>query len=165
MPEHRAHAILVPLFNTEQSLLERMATFTRVIAAFLSASGAVAINLGGAHATHEATFFVDIASIEEPLPAMLMIWNGISVAKDGDRVSLLSLGMAQLDLPDLLLTAPATAVNGALECMFDLLAYIASRAAPLPEGDTIGVRADDRHTVRYEPSPLADGTDVWCVDL
>jgi hypothetical protein len=111
VPEHRAHAILVPLFNTEQSLLERMATFTRVIAAFLSASGAVAINLGGAHATHEATFFVDIASIEEPLPAMLMIWNGISVAKDGDRVSLLSLGMAQLDLPDLLLTAPATAVN------------------------------------------------------
>ncbi|MDQ6926260.1 MAG: DUF4261 domain-containing protein, partial [Candidatus Eremiobacteraeota bacterium] len=80
-------------------------------------------------------------------------------------ISLLSLGMSRLALPNLLLTAPATDLKAALEFMFDLLAYVTTRGAPLPEGDTVGTSADERIKVRYQPSPTGDGMPVWCVDL
>lgn len=184
LPQHRAHVVVVPVAKEKPPLgrlsaftrrvllnekprppLDRLITFTRVVAAIVSASEAVGVYVGAAHATHDAGFFVDIASSEEALPAMLMVWNGVSVAKDGDRISLLSLGMSQLELPNLLLTAPMTDVNDALASMFDFLAYVTSRDAPLPAGDTIGRTADERIKVRYQPSPVGDGTDVWCVDL
>ncbi len=185
LPEHRAHLVVVLLDNQKRPPLERLIAltrrtllkkksrppvdrliaFTRAMAAVASASGSVAVYLGDAHATHDARFFVDIASTEEPLPAMLTLWNGVSVAQEGDRISLFSLGMAQLALPNLLLTAPATDVNGGLAYMFDLLAYVTLRGAALPAGDTIGSSADERIKVRYQPSPVDGEPDVWRVDL
>ncbi len=184
LPEHRAHLVVVLLSKeqgpppnrliaftrriglnkTKRPPLDALIAFTRVVAAIVSASGSLGVYLGAAHATHDARFFVDLASTPEPLPTMLMLWNGVSVAKEDDRVSLLSLGMSQLELPNLLLTAPATDVNDALAYMFDLLAYVTSRGAALPEGDTIGGSADERIEIRYQPSPVVGDADVWRVD-
>lgn len=185
LPEHRAHVVVVmidaekrPPFarltafahrvlrnEKTRSALDRLIAFTRVVAAVAAAGEAVGVYLGRANATHAPRFFIDIASAEDPLPSMLMVWNGVSIAKEGDRISVLSLGMSQFELPNLLLTAPAVAATDALERMFDLLAYVTSRGAALPAGDTVGSTADERITVRYEPSPIDDAAQVWRVDL
>ena len=165
LPEHRAHVIVARLSNEPRPSVERLSAYTRVVAAVAAASGAVAVYLGDANATHDARFFVDIASSDTPLPGMLMLWNGISIANEGKRLSLLSLGMSQLELPDLLVTAPAKKANDALAYMFDLLAYVTLRGAPLREGDTVGMSLFDRRKVRYERSPIDAASRVWRVDL
>ena len=78
---------------------------------------------------------------------------------------MLSLGMAQLDLPDLLLIAPESPDNATLETSFDLLAYTARNGKALPEGDTIGRNADERLPVHYVPSPIDSNVKVWRVEL
>lgn len=165
LPEHHAHLVVVLQHDEKRPALELMIEFTRVVAAVASAAEAAAVYLGDAHATHDAGFYIDVASTEEPLPEMLMLWNGVSVAKEGERVSLLSLGMSQLALPDLLLTAPAADANRAFEYLFDLLAYIAHRGEALPEGDTIGGSDEERIEIKYQPSPVDDEAEVWRVDL
>lgn len=96
----------------------------------------------------------------------IMLWTGVSIAHEADgRLSMLSTGMAQLNLPDLLLVAPASESDAALEVFFDLLGYVADLGTPLPEGDTVGRTADERLPVRYVPSPIDPGTRVWRVEL
>jgi hypothetical protein len=63
------------------------------------------------------------------------------------------------------LVAPKSAGKDALATFFDLLAYLAERGEPLPEGDTVGRSADERLPVRYVPSPIDPGKTVWRVEL
>ena len=48
------------------------------------------------------------------------------------RLSLLSPGMKQFELPDLLLIAPSRKADEALPMFYDLLDYVISRGRPLP---------------------------------
>lgn len=93
-----------------------------------------------------------------------MLWTGVSVARRRGRLSLLSLGMGQLNLPDLLLLAPPSG-NATLETFFDLLAYLANRGTAMPEGDTVGRTAEERLKVHYVDSPVNPGKIVWRVEL
>lgn len=96
----------------------------------------------------------------------MMIWTGVSIVRDGEsRVSLLSLGMKQLNLPDLLLTAPRGNLQSVVATFFDLLAYVAGRGKPLPEGDTVGRSEGERLPVHYVQSPTQPSEQVWRVDL
>jgi hypothetical protein len=95
-----------------------------------------------------------------------MLWSGVSVARQKDgRLSLLSLGMKQLNLPDLLLIGGPSGANAAMATMFDLLAYVAQRGAALPDGDTVGRSAHEKLPVRYVSSPLDSTKKVWRVEL
>ena len=95
-----------------------------------------------------------------------MLWNGLGVARDEEgNLQLLSLGMQQLDLPDLLLIAPGDQAGRALETFFDLLAFIAQRGEALPEGDTVGLSQDQQMPVEYIPSPLDPEKKVWRINL
>lgn len=105
-----------------------------------------------------------MASAEPPLPELLMLWNGVAVAGNADRVRMLSLGMAQLGLPNVEVTAPA-ARPGVLAEMFEILADFTSHGSALPMGDTFETKAGRRILVGYEPSPLGDGSQVWRIDL
>jgi hypothetical protein len=122
--------------------------------------------LGQRWATHDPAFFISVAQ-DPALASRIMLWTGVSIASEADgRLSLLSLGMQQLDPPDLLLVAAqSTGGNGALATFFDLLAYVAQRGKPLPEGDTVGRNAEERLPVRYVPSPLEPSKKVWRVEL
>jgi hypothetical protein len=96
----------------------------------------------------------------------MMLWTGISIAREPDgRLSMLSLGMRQLDLPDLLLVVAEPSEDTALETFFDLLSYVASRGEPLPEGDTVGRTADEKLPVHYVESPIDSGERVWRVEV
>jgi hypothetical protein len=100
------------------------------------------------------------------LMSRILLWSGVSVARESDgRLSLLSLGMKQLNLPNLLLVSGKSSASIALQTMFDLLAYVAERGAAIPAGDTVGRTADEKLPVRYVQSPIEPAAKVWRVEL
>lgn len=161
LPPHEAH--LVVTLQSAKPALESLLTFTSVLAAIAEASPAVGIYCGNAGATHDPDFFIDLAR-EGSVDTGVMLWNGVSLAQEPDgRVSLLSLGMKQLELPDLWLIAPRE--SEPLEWFFNLLSYVASEGEPIPDGDTIGRTEDEKIPVRYVPSPIDDTTKVARIEI
>jgi hypothetical protein len=77
---------------------------------------------------------------------------------------LLSVGMKQLGLPDLLLEAPEADAQ-VLEFFYDLLAYVTRRGKKLPEDDKVGRTEKERLKVRYMKSPIDPSAEVWTVRL
>jgi hypothetical protein len=139
-----------------------LARHTKVVAAVTKASKAVGVYEGNAGATHAPDFYVSVAA-DATWPTML--WNGVSLVRTSERLELLSLGMGQLDLPDLLLVTPASMGNEALGFFFDLLAYVASRGTRIPEGETVGRDETEKLTVHYVPSPINEGFEVARVSM
>ena len=165
LPPHIAHLIVTFHGGSNTSVLEGLSRFTSVLAAVTKTSDAVGVYWGDAGATHDSEFFTSIAAKEEVV-AKLTLWSGVSIAREKDgRLSFLSLGMNQLNLPDLLLVAGESSANVAVETMYDLLAYVAQRGEALPDGDTIGRSDDQRLPVRYVKSPLDAKKKVWRVEL
>ena len=164
LPPHKAH-LVVTAQGSGGTAVDALAAFTSIVAAVAEASPAVGVYAGSAGATHDPKFFRDVAR-EHDASTLLMLWSGVSIARaEGGRVELLSLGMKQLELPDLLLVVPAGKGDEALPMLYDLLAYLVSRGAPLPEGDTVGRTAAERLPVHYVPSPIDPKVKVWRVEL
>ncbi|MCM3872451.1 MAG: DUF4261 domain-containing protein [Pyrinomonadaceae bacterium] len=163
LPVHKAH--LVVSLRDVDGTLETLTQFTSLVAAVTEVSPAVGIYWGAAGATHDPKFFVSIVREGEgALP--IMLWIGLSVAREKDgRRSLLSRGMKQLNLPDLLLLAPKSAGTEVLTTFWDFLNYLAEFGKPLPEGDTIGRSETERLPVHYVPSPIDPSIKVWRVEL
>ena len=165
LPPHRAHLVVTFQAATGSPPVVHLSRFTSLVAAVTKASPSVGVYWGSAGVTHDPEFFTSVAS-DQDLFARLMLWSGVSVARESDgRLSLLSLGMKQLDLPDLLLVAGKSSQDAALETMFLLLAYLAERGEALPEGDTVGRTDDEMLPVRYVTSPVDPSTKVWRVEL
>ncbi len=161
LASHDAHLVVVSASPTA-SPVQRLLQHTRVVAALAKASHATGIYEGNAHATHDPAFYVDVVSRGD-LP--LMLWNGVSVAKTPDTIELLTLGMSQLGLPDLLLVAPSGHGSDALLFAFDLLGYVLSREGPIPEGETVGRSAREKLPVTYVSSPVDPAVRVMKVEL
>jgi hypothetical protein len=165
LPPHNAHLLVTFHATTESPPVVRLSRFTSLLAAVAKASPAVGVYWGNAGATHDSEFFLSVASDQGIVPRM-MLWSGVSISceKDG-RLSLLSLGMEQLNLPNLLLVAGEDSGSVAIETMYDLLSYVAERGEPLPEGDTVGRTNDERLRVHYVRSPIDSKKKVWRVEL
>jgi hypothetical protein len=165
LPAHKAHLIVALSDASGGRKIDVLSRFTSLLAAVAQSSPAVGIYWGDARATHDPKFFVKLAAKPDPL-SRLLLWTGVSMAREKDgRLSLLSLGMEQLGLPDLLLVAPKEDGNAAMAAFFDFLEVIAREGKPLPEGDTIGRSAEERLRVHYVPSPIDTGKKVWRVEL
>ena len=165
LPEHSAHLIVAAPFSDSRPAVDRLSRFTSLLASVVKSSDAVGVYWGNAGATHDPEFFVSVARDRE-VAARIMLWTGLSIAREEDgRLSLLSLGMKQLALPDLLLIASNSAEDDALETFFSFLAYIADRGVPLPEGDTFGRTAEERLPVCYIDSFINPGEKVWRVEI
>ncbi len=159
LPEHRAHLVVVRQ-GPESNKVEELAAFTRVVAVIVRATGAVGVYWGEGGATHHPEFVMNIAQSELPLP----IWVGLSVAKTKKGFELLSIGMAQLGLPNLLLRAPDLG-GPTLEFFYDLLAYAARRGSAFAEGETVGRDEHERLPVTHEKSPVVANEQVWAVTI
>jgi hypothetical protein len=165
LPKHQAHAIVTLKDANTASMVDTLSLFTSLLAAVTEASEAVGVYWGEAGATHDPKFFLDTAE-DHDVSSRIMLWTGVSVAHEKDgRLSLLSTGMKQLNLPDLLLIAPKSAGNAALGTFYDFLSYSAEFGKPLPEGDTIGRTADERLPIHYVTSPIDPKVKVWRVEL
>jgi len=162
---HTAHLIVTLTDPATVSTTDKLARLTWVLAAVAKVTNAVGIYWGDAGATHDPKFFIRVAKDTE-LAARLMLWTGVSAVRKPDGgISLLSTGMKQLGLPELLLEAPKKSAGQALETFFNLLTYVAKRGKALPEGDTVGRTADERLPVHYVPSPADPQEKVWRVEL
>ncbi len=162
---HKAHLIVTQRGGGSLNSVESLSLFTSLLAAVAKASSTVGVYWGNAGATHDTEFFISTAK-EPGIVPRITLWTGVSVAREQDgRLSLLSLGMSQLNLPDLLLIAPKSKGNDALFTFFDILGYVVERGKPIPEGDTIGRTADERLQVTYVSSPLDSSKKVWRVEL
>jgi len=94
-----------------------------------------------------------------------MLWTGLSIAREDDgKISFLSLGMQQLNLPDLLLVVGPETEDDAFEMFFNLTAFIAEHGQPFDEGDSVGRTEDEHIPVRYVPSPIDSPDKVWRVE-
>jgi hypothetical protein len=164
LPPHSAHLVVTSTAPAGSDMVQSISRFTSLVAAVAQASGAVGVYWGNAGATHGAEFFTTVATDQGVMPR-IMLWTGVSIARPQGKLSLLSLGMGQLSLPDLLLLAPHASGNAALETFFDLLAYMVGRGSAIPEGDTVGRTADERLKVRYVTSPVDRDKKVWRVEL
>lgn len=159
---HQAH-FLVTTLSSEEDSVDSLTLHTRAVAAIAEAHDAAGIYEGNACATHPTPFYIDVARTNE-LPVML--WTGVSIASEGpDRFGLLTLGMGQFELPNLLLSGPNADANELIGFAFDLLAYLIRRGEPIAEGETIGRSEEERFTVRYVPSPIVEGEQVARVDI
>lgn len=164
-PPHSAHLIVFLSEPPPTDHLASLSRFTALLAALVESSPAIGVYWGHAGATHSAKFFLSTAK-EPDLSAKLALWTGVSLAQTPEgRLSLLSLGMRQLELPDLLLTAPKERAQDALALLFDLLNYLAKRGRPIPAGDTVGRSATERLKVSYVDSPVDPSVKVWHVAL
>ncbi len=165
LPPHQAHLVVTLKFGAGDKPVETLQRFTSLLAAVTQVSPAVGVYWGEAQATHDPKFVVEVAA-NPAVFARLVLWNGVSLANEGTaRVSLLSLGMKQLGLPNLLLTVPRAKSGEALATLFDLLGYVMDRGSPLPEGDTVGPTEHDKWKVHYVASPIDPKEQVWRVEL
>lgn len=143
--------LIVTWFKTEVTS-EQLHAFTKAVAAVAKAANAEAVYWGEGIVTHPTDFFVE-AAVDNPLLA----WNGISFAQEAnDRVSVLSLGMAQLGLPDLMVEADADQLAGVFEFFLDILAYVYNRGQPIAHGETLGRTQDEKLRVQHKPSPAIE---------
>ena len=163
LPLHKAHLVVTAQGTGDRA--DSLSAFTSLVAAVVEASPAVGVYFGGAGATHDPKFFVEIARERDP-SSRLVLWSGVSIAhaKDG-RLNLLSLGMKQLELPDVLLVVPSKKADEALSTLFDLIGYEVLRGAALREGDTFGRTDIEKLPVHYVPSPVDPKVWVWRVEL
>lgn len=159
LPAHRGH-LVVAQQGAKHGDVEDLTSFTRVVAVLVRATNAVGVYWGEGGATHHPEFVIDIARSELPLP----VWVGVSVAKNTAGNQLLSIGMHQVGLPDLLMNA-GKLDGGVFEFFYDLLAYVVRRGKRLPEGDSVGRADDERLKVKYVASPVDPDVEVWSVTL
>ena len=168
LPVHRAHLVVAWQETASLSPVDSLRRYTWLLAATVEAAHAVAVYWADSGATHPADFFVGVAGSDDPR-ALMRIWSGVSVASDGarpDRTSFVSLGMAQLELPDLELSVPRSLERGAaLDRLYALLAEVAVRGAPFQEGEAVGSEEAERLPVRYVKSPVDPTKTVWRVEL
>nr|BAJ07082.1 putative uncharacterized protein [uncultured bacterium] len=165
LEEHQAHLVVAGPSCDSLPRVDALSRFTSFLAAVTRSSKAVGVSWGNAGATHSAEFFTSVASEVGVVPR-ITLWSGISVAREADgRLSLLSHGMQQLKLPELLLVVSPSSESRALEIFFDLLAYVAERGEAIPDGDTVGRSEAEKLPVKYVRSPVDPSVKVWRVEI
>lgn len=144
--------------------IERLSQFTRVVAAVTKAASGIGVHWAAGPVTHSPEFFAQVAKeAEVPLP----LWIGVSLTPEPNgRTSVLSFGMQQLSLPDLLLNGPsADELPDTIDFFFSALATVAERGRPPSEGETIPRSLLSRPRVSYGSSPVDAAVRVWKLEL
>ena len=148
----------------EANKLERLSVFTRVVAAVAKASNGLGVHWAAGPVTHSPEFFAQVAK-DASLP--LPLWIGVSLTPEPDgRTSVLSFGMQQLSLPDLMLSGPAKdELPDTIDFFFSALATIAERGVAPHEGETIPRSLLSRPRVSYGAHPVETGMKIWKLEL
>lgn len=153
-PEMKAHGahILVITRTESPTNLESLKTHLRNTAAVAKAQQALGVYDGAAGATYSADFYLDQVQRDEVPVAII---SGISVAnEDNDRLSVLTLGLRQLRILELLVEMPRADWDDGMNFVINLVSYVITRGQQIPDGDTVGYSDTQRLRVTYRTSPL-----------
>ncbi len=159
LPAYKAYIAV----GTEGHARTRLATLQlhcRIVAAVTKVHAGLAVYDANAHATHDARFYLEFASREVPLP----LWSGVKFTRTGKRVELLSLGMTQLMLPNLKISAPESRTGEALSFLFDLL-MTSIVEGPFKNGSIVGRTSKEQMKVKYEPLTGDQKVPVGCIEM
>jgi hypothetical protein len=163
LPKYKAHIVVTAPDAGDPR--RRLEVFTALVAAVVDTSHALGVVWPHAGATHEPKYFLKVAKAHE-LVSSMTIWCGFDLKRGAaGKLDFLSRGMERLSLPNLLLVVPSAQEEESVPLMFDLLAYVAERGKPLPEGDTVGRDDQQRLPVHYVPSPVNPTVKVMRVEL
>jgi hypothetical protein len=155
LPPHKAQLVVTLKESKETRAFDHLSRLTSLVAAVTATSPSVGVYWGAGSVTHDPKLFLKLAENPKPI-GRVNLWIGFSMAREPDgKTSVLSRGMEQLDLPDVLLIGPAKAsVGNLIAPFFDLLMMTADEGKALPEGDTVGPTATDKWPVHYVQSPI-----------
>jgi hypothetical protein len=160
--EYGAHYMVTALGPVELPPRERMRAFHRLLAAVAIAAGDRTRGIYVQGLTHEPGLYLEsVRTYEDPT----LVWFGVSVVREGDRMSVLSLGMPFVNLPDVLVTASLDRPGEVVGQVFDILSYLVARGKAIPAGETAGFTPDRGYPVRYVPSPINPKVEVMAIDL
>src|SRR5437016_8898731 len=81
-PAHKAHLIVT--LHAPGDAVARLSLLTSILAAISETSPAVGIYCGDAGATHDPKFFREIAK-SRTTRSRVILWTGISIAREGER--------------------------------------------------------------------------------
>ncbi|MCY3002091.1 MAG: DUF4261 domain-containing protein [Planctomycetota bacterium] len=164
-PSHVAHLVVFFSGADDVDDLTSFSRFTALLAALAKSAPSVGVYLGSAAVAHDTEFFLKLAFARDTV-ARMTLWNGVSLAKRPyGALSLLSTGMPQIGLPDLLLETRSSTPTEALTSFFDLLTYVAELGRPLAAHETVGRTAEEKLHVKYVRSPIDPKARVWHVEL
>lgn len=165
LPPHDAYLTVSLQGSPDTPPMERVSRFTSLVAAVVRASAAVGVYWPAAGATHEGAFFTRSAASPKR-HHRVALWSGLMGTPVADGpLSILSLGMTQLALPDLYLVAPDAQHMQLLTTFYDLLAHLVIRGRPMGDGESIRFTDGRRLTGHYAASPIDPGRQVWRVDI
>jgi hypothetical protein len=161
-----AHAMVtaIGLDGSARALDTQMAALTGAV---VRSTGAVAAMLSHGMFFHRGDLYADMAALgaeHGELPVEVAI--DVSMApEEGERMSLLTHGMARYGREELFVTCPVNG-KGALGFVFDTARWLLSDPPPhLPTGDTIGRSATERLVIQRVPSPIGAPALVMRLDL
>jgi hypothetical protein len=124
----------------------------RNTAAVAKAHQALAVYDGAARATHSADFYLEQVQRDEVPIAVI---SGISIAnEDNDRLSVLTLGLRQFRISELLVEMSRADWDDGIHFVLNLATYVINRGQQIPDGDTVGYSDTQRLRVTYRTSPL-----------
>lgn len=158
---HAAHLVVFSR-SSRWNVVRCRLHHTHVVAALARAAAALAVYEGAAGATHGAAFYFEVARSDD-LPVKL--WTGVRVTTTGASVEFLTLGLEALQLPELLVSAPANQREDALSFLFEVAGYLAHRGEAIAAGETVGRSATEKYRVAHVPSPLDPAKQVMRVDM
>lgn len=165
LPEHSRHLVVGLTASDEQTSIESISQLVDLLAAVAETTPTVGVYIPDLVATHDPSLLVEVAADSEPIAAMPWL-TGVSVATPTEStISFLSLGMTTFGLPDLMLDAPYADADASFDFFIELLVYATMLGEPIPDGDTIGRTDEERLPIRYQPSPVNPGEQVWTVVL
>lgn len=159
--------LIVTASGLEGAVADRDAIACRVLAAVSAAADASATMLGHGAMFYRSDFFVEVAASAAPGELPLEVCVDITIGPEpGERVSLLTHGLARYGREELIVTAPVSAVEDAMDFTWGMARWVIS--APdneLPTGGIVGRTAEERVTIERTTSPSGNGATVVRLDL
>lgn len=163
-PGHTAHIVVFFTRPDGADAIRSTDRFTALLGALANSSPSVGVYIGGV-VSHVTEYFLDVAA-DSSHSTRTLLWTGVSIATPSrGGVSLLSSGLPQLGLPDLLLESRTLPVADATQAFFDFLGYLLELGRPLELHETIGRTTDEKLRIKYSRSPVEAHSKVWHVEF
>ncbi len=153
LPAHAAFLLVMADPRGDATPIDRVRRLHRLYAAVTHAAGAgaVGVYIGNAGVTHDPALYVEVVRKQRDAVAM---WSGIDLDVAGDgRNLVLSTGMRQFGLPEVVVSTAQMTPHQAFDRIVDIMFYVMTRGAPLADGESLGLGGDRRVQVRSAPHP------------
>jgi hypothetical protein len=152
---HRAHAI-VTAFPSNDAIAAAW-NVARLSAAMLKAGSGVALYWGSGRQVHAAAVAEHFAQSDKTPPVPLWVGITISGPSQAGPFSAATHGLASLGHLEFEVRKSRRTIGELRTTLLDLAAYVVERGPVLQQGQTFGPSADEKWSIRHEPSKLVPG--------